>query len=115
MADYFVDTNVFLRYVDVGLDVGYTSYRLRYGNTDSRETLVKTVQMTLDEELVEAVDRAAKRLGTSRSAFARRALRQALARLREQELERKHRRGYERRPVKPEEFALWEPEQVWPD
>jgi metal-responsive CopG/Arc/MetJ family transcriptional regulator len=71
--------------------------------------------MTLDEELVEAVDRAAKRLGTSRSAFAREALRRALARLKEEHLERKHRAGYERHPVKPEEFGVWESEQVWPD
>ena len=76
---------------------------------------MKTVQMTLDEDLVEAVDRAAKRLGTSRSGFAREALRQALARLREEHLERKHRIGYERHPVKPEEFDVWESEQVWPD
>jgi len=76
---------------------------------------VKTVQMTLDEDLVEAVDEAAKRLGTSRSAFARDALREALARLREKQLEQKHRRGYERYPVKPGEFDAWESEQVWPD
>ncbi len=76
---------------------------------------MKTVQMTLDEELVEAVDEAAKRLGTSRSAFARKALREALARLQAHELERKHRMGYERHPVKPEEFEAWDSEQVWPD
>lgn len=76
---------------------------------------MRTVQMTLDEDLVEAVDRAAKRLGTTRSAFTREALRQAIARLREDELERKHRAGYERRPVKPGEFDVWEREQVWPD
>ena len=76
---------------------------------------MKTVQMTLDEDLVEAVDKAAKRLGTSRSSFTREALRQALARLHEEHLERKHRIGYERRPVRPEEFAVWENEQVWPD
>ncbi len=35
---------------------------------------MKTVQMTLDEGLVEAVDKAAKRIGTTRSAFARDAL-----------------------------------------
>jgi hypothetical protein len=35
--------------------------------------------------------------------------------LREEHLERKHRIGYERRPVKPEEFDVWEGEQVWPD
>ena len=77
--------------------------------------MVKTVQMTLDEDLVEAVDEAAKRLRTSRSAFTRDALRGALARLREAQLERKHRRGYERRPVKPGEFDSWESEQVWPN
>src|SRR3989304_955832 len=75
---------------------------------------VKTVHMILEEELVTAVDGAAKRLGTTRSGFARRALRQALAHLRAQEPERKHRLGYERHPVKPDEFGLWEPEQIWP-
>jgi len=39
---------------------------------------MKTVQMTLDESLVREVDKAAKRLGTTRSAFARKALREAL-------------------------------------
>jgi metal-responsive CopG/Arc/MetJ family transcriptional regulator len=76
---------------------------------------MKTVQMTLDEELVEAVDEAAKRLGTTRSAFAREALREALAREREKQREQKHREGYEKYPVKPGEFDVWESEQVWPD
>jgi metal-responsive CopG/Arc/MetJ family transcriptional regulator len=76
---------------------------------------MRTVQMTLDEELVEAVDEAARRLGTTRSAFAREALRQALARQREEQLERKHREGYEKRPVKGGEFDAWESEQQWPD
>ena len=38
---------------------------------------MKTVQMTLDENLVKAVDSAAKKLGTTRSAFTRQALRSA--------------------------------------
>jgi metal-responsive CopG/Arc/MetJ family transcriptional regulator len=71
--------------------------------------------MTLDADLVEAVDQAAKQLGTTRSAFTRDALRRALARLREERLEQKHRLGYERRPVRPGEFDRWEDEQVWPD
>lgn len=74
---------------------------------------MKTVQMTLDEELVEAVDRVAKRLGTNRSAFAREALREAVARVRIRELERKHQRGYSRRPVRRGEFDVWEHEQIW--
>jgi metal-responsive CopG/Arc/MetJ family transcriptional regulator len=74
---------------------------------------MKVVQMTLDEDLVEAVDRVVKRLGTSRSAFARQALREAVERARMKSLERKHRQGYLRRPVRRGEFSIWEPEQVW--
>ena len=76
---------------------------------------MRTVQMTLDERLVEEVDRAVEELGTSRSAFARDALRSALNRLRQAKLELRHRRGYERHPVTPDEVKDWEREQVWPD
>ena len=76
---------------------------------------MRTVQMTLDEDLVGAVDRAARKLGTTRSAFTRDALRRALIALRDRELERRHRAGYERHPVKPGEFSIWEDEQAWID
>lgn len=76
---------------------------------------MKTVQMTLDEDLVAEIDRVAKKLKTTRSALTRDALRAALRRLREKELEEKHRKGYQRKPVKPEEFSEWEDEQVWGD
>lgn len=76
---------------------------------------MKTVQMTLDETLIADVDRAAKKLGTSRSAFTRDALRSALEDLRVRDLERRHRAGYERHPVQPGEFSDWEDEQVWAD
>jgi metal-responsive CopG/Arc/MetJ family transcriptional regulator len=74
---------------------------------------MKTVQMTLDEKLVAAVDRAAKKLGTTRSAFTRQALRNALEKLRVEALERRHREGYARYPVEPDEFSDWESEHVW--
>lgn len=76
---------------------------------------MRTVQMTLDEDLVSAVDRAAKRLRTTRSAFTRDALRAALARIRIRELERRQREGYARKPVTRGEFSVWEREQVWVD
>jgi metal-responsive CopG/Arc/MetJ family transcriptional regulator len=76
---------------------------------------VKTVQMTLDETLVLRVDRAARKLGTSRSAFTREALREALTRLTTLERERRHRKGYEARPVRRGEFDAWAKAQVWPD
>ena len=78
------------------------------------ERNVKTVQMTLDEALVARVDKAARKLGTTRSGFTRNALKDALSRLREQELERRQREGYERQPVADGEFDAWLDEQAWP-
>ncbi len=76
---------------------------------------MKTVQMTLDEDLVAAVDQVVRKLGTSRSAFTRQALRDALVRERIRDLERKHRHGYALAPVRPGEFDAWVSEQVWID
>ncbi len=74
---------------------------------------MRTVQLTLNEELVEAVDKLAAELGTTRSAFTRDALRAALVRARERALEQKHREGYRRKPVKRGEFSLGLGEQAW--
>jgi metal-responsive CopG/Arc/MetJ family transcriptional regulator len=76
---------------------------------------MKVVQMTLEEDLVAAVDRLARRLKTTRSAFARDALRDALVKYREKEMEQKHRLGYQRHPVESGEFDVWESEQQWGD
>ena len=76
---------------------------------------MKTVQMTLDEHLVKAVDNAARKLGTTRSGFTREALRAALKEVRSKELEFRHREGYKHKPVKRGEFSDWESEQVWGD
>jgi len=74
---------------------------------------LKTVQMTLDDELVKEVDRVVKLLHTSRSAFTRNALRKALELYAIEQLERKHRQGYERHPIAVDEFSVWEREQAW--
>jgi len=76
---------------------------------------MKTIQMTLDDDLVKAVDRVSKQLHTNRSAFTRKALRDALARHKLEELERKHRRGYAQQPVAADEFSVWETEHAWGD
>jgi metal-responsive CopG/Arc/MetJ family transcriptional regulator len=76
---------------------------------------MKTVQMTLDENLIKSVDKIVKSIGTTRSAFTRDALRQALKNYRNKLLEEKHRRGYQRSPVRPGEFSVWEDEQEWGD
>jgi metal-responsive CopG/Arc/MetJ family transcriptional regulator len=69
------------------------------------------VQMTLDHELVEAVDEVVKDLKTTRSSFTRNALRDALEKYHARRLEEQHRRGYARHPVGKDEFSVWEKEQ----
>ena len=75
--------------------------------------MMRTVQVTLDETLVSAVDEAARKLNLSRSAFTRKALQTALKRIRDEGQEQKHRAGYVRKPVEKGEFDIWEDEQVW--
>lgn len=76
---------------------------------------MRTVQMTLDDELVAMVDKLVKKLKTTRSAFARQALRDAIKQADIKILEEKHRKGYERNPVGNLEFSVWESEQEWGD
>lgn len=76
---------------------------------------MRTVQMTFDEQLIQAVDKTAKQLGTSRSAFTRMALRVALKKFKIQALEQKQYQGYKKKPIQPNEFKDWENEQIWID
>lgn len=76
---------------------------------------MKTVQMTLDDNLVREVDAIVKKLHTNRSAFARKALSNAISDYYTSRMEMKHKRGYERYPVKDNEFSDWESEQEWVD
>ena len=74
---------------------------------------MKTIQMTLDEDLLPAVDRMVRKLKTTRSAFTRKALSDALLKLSVGRLEQKHQRGYNQHPVAKEEFSVWESDQAW--
>jgi metal-responsive CopG/Arc/MetJ family transcriptional regulator len=76
---------------------------------------MKTIQMTIDENLLERVDQATQSLGVARSMFIREALELALRNLTIAELERQHREGYEQYPVVAGEFDVWEAEQAWGD
>ena len=76
---------------------------------------MRTIQMTLDNELVESVDKLVKELNTSRSAFTRDALREAVNRFYKDFQEEKHRKGYRAHPVNINEFSVWEKEQDWGD
>lgn len=74
---------------------------------------MRTIQMTLDDDLVRKVDAIVKELKTTRSAFTRHALQDAIERLNIKRLEEKHRKGYELHPVSPKEFSLWENDILW--
>jgi len=76
---------------------------------------MRTIQMTLDDELVKKVDIIASELNTTRSAFTRDALREAVKQYNIRRLELKHRQGYAAHPVNREEFSVWEDEQNWGD
>jgi metal-responsive CopG/Arc/MetJ family transcriptional regulator len=74
---------------------------------------VKTVQVVLEEELLKAVDRAARKAGMNRSAFLREAAREHLRRRRREDLEARDRAGYERFPSV--EFDVWDKVAAWPE
>jgi metal-responsive CopG/Arc/MetJ family transcriptional regulator len=76
---------------------------------------MRTIQMTLDDDLVAAVDSVVKKLKTTRSAFTRKALKDAIRQENITMLEKKHKRGYELYPVGKTEFSIWESEQEWGD
>jgi metal-responsive CopG/Arc/MetJ family transcriptional regulator len=76
---------------------------------------MRTIQMTLEDDLVEDVDRVSKQLNINRSAFTRKALREALSRYKIVEMERTHSQGYKQYPVNNDEFSVWEDEQAWGD
>lgn len=76
---------------------------------------MKTVRLTLEEDLIARVDRAARRLKTTRSGFTRQALREALTRITTLPREAQHRRGYAARPAGSREFSGWATEQLWSD
>ena len=76
---------------------------------------MRTVQMTLDENLVTMVDKISERLGTTRSAFTRNALKEAITKFHTRELEKRHREGYRQKAITRAEFSRWESEQVWID
>jgi metal-responsive CopG/Arc/MetJ family transcriptional regulator len=74
---------------------------------------MKTIQMTIDEELLAVVDQFTRSLNTTRSAFIRRALEAQIKRQRLQEDEARHAQGYLEKPVVPGEFDAWQHEQDW--
>jgi len=75
--------------------------------------VMKTIQITLDDELVATVDQVVRKLKTTRSAFTRKALRNAVKQVNINQLEKKHKKGYGQHPADKTEFSVWESEQEW--
>jgi metal-responsive CopG/Arc/MetJ family transcriptional regulator len=76
---------------------------------------MKTIQMTIDEPLLEEVDRLTTQLKTTRSAFIREALLTAIRKHTIALLEKQDEQGYARYPEEPGEFDVWAGEQAWGD
>ena len=77
--------------------------------------MMKTIQITIDETLLKELDQIMKQTKESRSAIIRNAILSYLRQRRIAEMEEKHKRGYEKKPVSNDEFSIWEDEQVWGD
>jgi metal-responsive CopG/Arc/MetJ family transcriptional regulator len=76
---------------------------------------MQIVQIVLDEKLLRAADRAAKRTRRNRSALVRDALREHLRRLELQASEERDREGYSREAQADAEGRGWESEATWPE
>lgn len=76
---------------------------------------MRSVQILMDEALIAAVDREARRRRSDRSKLVRAALATFLAAERVRDKEERYRRGYGRNPQRVEEIAPWETVQAWPE
>ena len=74
---------------------------------------METIELTVDESLLDEVDKATRLLAITRADFARIALELALRNQKTIALEQQHAQGYACHPVKPDEFDEWEADQVW--
>jgi Ribbon-helix-helix protein, copG family len=75
--------------------------------------MMKVIQVTIEEDLLQKVDHIAHQQNVARSRFIRDALENAVRQLEIQVLEQKQAEGYRRFPVEPGEFDVWESEQEW--
>ncbi|MCK6563499.1 MAG: ribbon-helix-helix protein, CopG family [Dehalococcoidia bacterium] len=74
---------------------------------------MKTIQINIDEELLERLDRRLCGKAKARSAFVRAAIERELRRAEVAELEKQWRDGYLRMPAKPGEFDYTPDDSFW--
>ena len=76
-------------------------------------SMLKTIQITLPQELLAEIDRTVAELDTNRSGFARQAFEEALFSLWVEKMKRQHAEAYARRPEDPDELTIWAGGQDW--
>lgn len=76
---------------------------------------MKAIQILMDERLLNAVDREAKRAGSDRSKLIREALTRFLQETRRKTMEDQDRQAYMKRPQTKDEIEPWEAVQAWPE
>ena len=74
---------------------------------------MKTIKLTLDDDLLDRVNQAIAQQQTSLTLFIRESLIHYLHKLKIKEMENQHREGYSKNPIEKGEFDVWENEQVW--
>lgn len=76
---------------------------------------VMSVLVELDEKIVPEIDILARNSKKSRADYVNEILRRALRRESIEEKIKRHRESYEKFPQQPEEYEIWQDEQVWGD
>ena len=75
---------------------------------------MKTIQITIDSELLHKIDNDEESKKNGRSAFLRQAVRFYLEQKRLRSIAEKYRSGYALGLAKDDDLSIWEDEQVWP-
>ncbi len=75
---------------------------------------MKTIQITIDPDLLHQIDNDEESKQNGRSAFLRKAVRCYLEQKRRKSIAEKYRSGYSRRLASDDDLTSWEDEQVWP-
>ena len=75
---------------------------------------MKTIQITIDPDLLHEIDSDEESRKRGRSAFLRQAVRYYLEQKRLKSISEKYRSGYTQELPKEDDITIWEDEQVWP-
>lgn len=76
---------------------------------------MKTIQVRIDESLLEVLDKTVEELQTTRSAFLQEALKQAVSVYLIRRREEQDEAGYQAIPPEPDAADEWSDEQSWED